>query len=134
MTIQQLLGELAVQLKLPGLQLDNTGSCAIDFDSDVHLDLHYEDQPQVLCLATPVTLLSDADKAQIIPALLRANLDTRALDEAHFALRPNGDVCLCKTLNLENLNVVRLMSEMARLVTACRRWRQRLVEQSLVIS
>lgn len=125
MAIDTLLRQLANELGLAELSLDHTNTCAIGLPDDLHIDLHHEPQAGALCLAADLLELQDDTRAQIVPALLRANLDLGALGGAWFARRERT-VSLCRSLPVDGLDLPALAQALAGLVAQCRRWRAHL--------
>jgi hypothetical protein len=127
MNTRHLLSELSAALGLRTLQLDETDTCAVVFDDDLHVDLHFVEEHDALCLCLEVGALQPAEKASTLGRLLRANLDRTQLGRAHLALSESGDVvALCQTLPLRSQSTESLMGEIGGLVAVCRHWRERL--------
>jgi hypothetical protein len=123
----ELLAALARALGLPSLKLDETDTCAVLFAGDLHVDLHFVEDHDALCLCLEVGQLTLADKPTALRRLLEANLTREGLGHSHLALSESGDiVALCRTLPLEGQRAVTLLDELAGLVRACREWRQSL--------
>lgn len=124
---QHLLADLSHALGLPPLQLDETDTCAVRFDGDLHVDLHFVEGLDALCLCLEIGQLHEADKAAALHRLLEANLTREGLGHAHLALSESGDiVALCRTLPLQRQNATSLLNELNGLVRTCRVWRQML--------
>ena len=125
--IQHLLADLSRALGLPPLSLDETDTCAVRFDGDLHVDLHFVEELDALCLCLDVGQLNEAGKPAALRRLLEANLTREGLGHAHLALSESGDVvALCRTLRLQKLTPAGLLNELAELVRRCRDWRQHL--------
>lgn len=133
MAIDTLLRQLAYELGLSELSLDHTNTCAIGLPDDLHIDLHHEPQAGVLCLAADLLQLQDDTRAQVVPALLRANLDLGALGGAWFARRERT-VSLCRSLPVDGLDIRTLAHALAGLVTQCRRWRAHLAASTSALA
>ncbi|MEJ7932071.1 type III secretion system chaperone [Ramlibacter sp. AN1015] len=134
MNIHTLLSDFAREIGLSSLRLDSGHCCAVSFGGDVQVDLRWREDAEVLCLATEVVPLAGLDRDAVVLMLLRANLDTRALGEASFALKREGEcIALCRTLDIDALTAQRLAGEVAALVTQCRDWRESLAQRIEVV-
>lgn len=123
----QLLVDLSRTLGLPPLTLDETDTCALRFDSDLHVDLHVVEDFDALCVCLDVGQLDEAGKPAALRRLLEANLTREGLGHAHLALSESGDiVALCRTLRLQGQSAGELMDEISALVRTCREWRRSL--------
>ena len=121
---QHLLADLSRALGLKPLQLDETDTCAVRFDGDLHVDLHFVEELDALCLCLEIGQLHEAGKAAALRRLLEANLTREGLGHAHLALSESGDVvALCRTVGLQGQTAVSLPSELEGLVGAGRTWR-----------
>lgn len=124
---QHLLADLSRALGLPPLSLDETDTCAVRFDGDLHVDLHFVEELDALCLCLDVGQLDEAGKPAALRRLLEANLTREGLGHAHLALSESGDVvALCQTLRLQGQTPAGLLNELAELVRRCRDWRHHL--------
>lgn len=122
---QHLLADLSRALGLPPLSLDETDTCAVRFDGDLHVDLHFVEELDALCLCLDVGQLDEAGKPAALRRLLEANLTREGLGHAHLALSESGDVvALCRTLRLRGQTAVAMLSEIEALVRMCREWRE----------
>lgn len=123
----QLLADLSRTLGLPPLSLDETDTCAIRFDGDLHVDLHIVEDFDALCLCLDVGPLDEAGKPAALRRLLEANLTRDGLGHAHLALSESGDiVALCRTLRLQGQSAGALVDEVRALVRTCSHWRRAL--------
>lgn len=121
---QHLLADLSRALGLPPLQLDETDTCAVRFDGDLHVDLHFVEELDALCLCLEIGQLHEAGKAAALRRLLEANLTREGLGHAHLALSESGDmVALCRTVGLQGQTAVALTSELDCLVRMGGIWR-----------
>lgn len=106
MNIPDAIAELGHQIGLPGLALDETGRCRVNFDGDLSIDLESEPGGRSLRLSAPATPLPAGQcSSEVLELLLRANAFGTSTGGAHFSLsRTDGQVLFEHRLDMRTLD------------------------------
>lgn len=133
MDFPTLLDRLAQRLGLPSLRPDLDGRCGLCFDEDLLVDLYHTPAEGLLGLAAQVGVPHDEDRAQVLRAMLAANLHPVGQGDLYFALRPDSQaITLCRTLDTQGLDADGLWGVLEQLVTRSRACRQSIFFQGSI--
>lgn len=123
MNARQLIAEFGKSTRLAGLALDDQGTCQLEFDGRTTVNVEANDAGDALCLAVRLGPLPAEGKAAIYGRLLEANLFGRETGGGTLAVLPaEGLAAICRTLEIENLEVDEFADLLAEFVRHARRW------------
>lgn len=126
MNAQDLIAQLAQEVNLPDLQLNDRGCARIVFDQKIPVDIEHlaDDNRLVLysVLGQPV-----GDRASVMERLLHANYFGSGTDGAVFSLDPwKHDILLIRTLELDGCDWTAFSAALDSLVGHVERWQAEL--------
>lgn len=124
MQIEQLVQQIAVQLHLPDLHLDDEGLCAIRFDQ-IPVAFQADEGGQGLMLSSPLGQVMPDDPATL-EELMRGNFFSDGVGGSTLAMTPDGAVFLREHHREQDLSFPGFMQALERFVNLAEHWQGRL--------
>jgi len=88
--IDLLIAELATELGLPGMRLDESGSVAIATENGLKIVLNYVDEDDLLILYTDLGRIPDSRREEFYAALLKGNFGWQTTRGTTLSTMPGG--------------------------------------------
>ena len=128
------LENLAAELGLAGLSLDEEDQCLIAID-DKALLIQYFDDPELAVLHIDLGPIPETGMAEALRTLMIANTSWRETGGGALGLAPeSGHAVLMARLDLEEVDAERFVDKVGDLVEAAQQWARRLRGMSVTQS
>ncbi|HSW16961.1 MAG TPA: type III secretion system chaperone [Ramlibacter sp.] len=126
MLFEQVIANLAQELRLPDLRPDENGACALKLDDGVYA-FNCEEDGAAFFVRTRVASISRSDD-DAMAQLLAANFFVDGIGGYALGVDLNGDVFLTQRFLLEQFSFPQFLVEFARYVGASEYWTGELIE------
>jgi hypothetical protein len=124
--IDEALENLAVELGLAGLALDDEDQCLIEIDDQVLLIQHF-DEPELAVLHIDLGPIPESAELEVLRTLMVANTSWRETGGGALGLAPDsGHAVLMARLDLAEVNAERFVDRVGDLVQAAGQWARRI--------
>jgi hypothetical protein len=119
----QLIRELARDMELPQLALDESGCCCLLFDGRISVDLEYDDAAQAFRISSHLPLPRQEMRPFLYEQCLKANYFYRELGKAYFGLDPDtGEIVMIREAALSGMDYPIFLTVLEQFVQTAQEW------------
>lgn len=132
MNVNDLFGQLSVNMGLPGLALNKEGMARLEFDGHTVVDFEYESDLDSLHLYAVLDRLPTEACEEVYSQLLVGNLFTRQTRGAVLAISPlEQEIVLTRTIPLAKLDYQEFTDVLESFIAAAEEWAARLAQDAV---
>ena len=132
MELAELMKELASELGLGEIELEEDGGGQITIDDDLAIDLEAAEDGFGFVISATVGTIPDEEREAVFAELLEANLLGQGTGGASLALDSTlNEIVLCRSIPQDDLRFEVFDQELVTFVEALRWWRERLESGAL---